>query len=243
MTPFALAAGGTVFVNRGFVPQDRRQLRRGARSRRARRPSPVLLGRPRRSAASPPAPTRPTVSSGCATSPRLAALAGPSPQPVAPVYIDLPAGRRAPAAGRRDDGRVSQQPSRLRHHLVRLRPDHRRPAGFWVRRQRAGRTRATANLAVQPQPRLHQGRARAFHKGAPLMQFVSTRGGAPVPGFSDACSPASPATAASTCPRPGRSSRRPRSRRFADRPYAEVAFDIIRRFVGGEFADDDARSA
>jgi threonine synthase len=74
------------------------------------------------------------------------------------------------------------------------------------------------------------------------MQFVSTRGRAPVLGFSDAILaglatdgglylPAhwpvlSPAEIAS----------------FANRPYAEVAFAIIRRFVGGEIPDTELRA-
>ena len=29
---------------------------------------------------------------------------------------------------------------------------------------------------------------------------------------------------------------------LAGRPYAEVAFEVIRPFVGGEIADDDARA-
>ena len=51
------------------------------------------------------------------------------------------------------------------------------------------------------------------------------------------CWRASPATAASTCRRPGRSLAPEAIAGFAGRPYAEVAFEVIRPFVGGEIAD------
>ena len=48
-----------------------------------------------------------------------------------------------------------------------------------------------------------------------------------------------PAMAGSTCPRPGRSSARKRSRGFAGRPYAEVAVEVIRPFVGDAIPEHD----
>jgi threonine synthase len=47
-----------------------------------------------------------------------------------------------------------------------------------------------------------------------------------------------PATAASTCPKPGRSFR-PSIAGFFGRPYWEVAVEVIRPFVGGEISDAD----
>ncbi len=43
------------------------------------------------------------------------------------------------------------------------------------------------------------------------------------------------------CPKPGRRSHRDEIAAYANRPYAEVAFDIIRRFVGGEIADAELK--
>ena len=48
----------------------------------------------------------------------------------------------------------------------------------------------------------------------------------------------SPATAASTCPTPGRGSARPIAG-FAGRPYAEVAVEVIRPFVGDAIPEPD----
>ena len=50
---------------------------------------------------------------------------------------------------------------------------------------------------------------------------------------------ASPATADSMCPKPGRGSRRQTIAGFAGRPYAEVAVEVIRPFVGDAISEAD----
>jgi len=92
MTPLELVAGGTVFINRGFVPQDAADafsaggvVEPGLVSLTgiARASEEVNTFTPATNVAKRVEWVRNTE--------RLAALAGPVPQPVAPIYIDLPA--------------------------------------------------------------------------------------------------------------------------------------------------------
>lgn len=93
MTPFVLATGGSVFVNRGFVPQAS-----GAAFAQGGTVEPRLVsiaGIARNSeqiGSFTPAPDIPRRVEWVRNPSRLAAMAGELPQPVAPVYIDLPAG-------------------------------------------------------------------------------------------------------------------------------------------------------
>lgn len=93
MTPFELATGGTVFVNRGFVPQAS-----GPAFAQGGTIDPGLIsiaGIARNSEAVgsfTPAPDLARHVEWVRSPARLAAMAGDLPQPVAPVYVDLPAG-------------------------------------------------------------------------------------------------------------------------------------------------------
>ena len=93
MTPFTLVTGGTVFVNRGFVPQSS-----GAAFAQggALEPGLISIAGVARNAemigSFTPAPDRSRRVEWVRHPARLASMAGDLPQPVAPVYIDLPAG-------------------------------------------------------------------------------------------------------------------------------------------------------
>ncbi|HEY9012285.1 MAG TPA: SURF1 family protein [Devosia sp.] len=91
MTPLALDGGGTVFINRGFVPQADSAAYRGTTP-----PGPQqLTGVVRSPEAAGSFTPEPDVGNGIdwvRDPARLAALAGDLPQPVLPITIDLPAG-------------------------------------------------------------------------------------------------------------------------------------------------------
>jgi len=74
------------------------------------------------------------------------------------------------------------------------------------------------------------------------MQFVSTRGGAAVPGFSDAVLAGLAGDGGLYVPQTWPQLSAAEIAGYANRPYSEVAFDIIRRFVDGEIADDELRA-
>ena len=92
MTPLELAAGGTVFVNRGFVPQESAE---AFAAGGAVEPGLVSLEGVARAteevSSFTPAPDTAKRIEWVRNTTRLAALAGPVAQPVAPIYIDLPA--------------------------------------------------------------------------------------------------------------------------------------------------------
>jgi threonine synthase len=69
------------------------------------------------------------------------------------------------------------------------------------------------------------------------MQFVSTRGGAAVPGFSDAVLAGLATDGGLYVPETWPEISREEIASYANKPYSEVAFAIIRRFVDGEIAD------
>ena len=69
------------------------------------------------------------------------------------------------------------------------------------------------------------------------MQFVSTRGGAAVPGFSDAVLAGLATDGGLYVPETWPEIPREEIASYANKPYADVAFAIIRRFVDGEIAD------
>ncbi len=73
------------------------------------------------------------------------------------------------------------------------------------------------------------------------MQFVSTRGGAAELGFSDAVLAGLASDGGLYVPASWPQLSHAEIAAYANRPYAEVAFDIIRRFTGGEIADADLR--
>ena len=73
------------------------------------------------------------------------------------------------------------------------------------------------------------------------MQFVSTRGGAVVPGFSDAVLAGLASDGGLYVPQSWPQLTRGEIAAYANRPYAEVAFDIIRRFVDGEIPDAELK--
>lgn len=93
MTPFMLATGGSVFINRGFVPEAS-----GPAFAQGGTVEPGLLsiaGVARNAEAIgsfTPAPDLTRHVEWVRNPARLAAMAGDLPQPVASVYIDLPAG-------------------------------------------------------------------------------------------------------------------------------------------------------
>ena len=72
------------------------------------------------------------------------------------------------------------------------------------------------------------------------MKYVSTRGQRPRSVSPMFCWPASPATAGSIVPETWPRLAPEAIAALAGRPYAEVALQVIRPFVGGEIADDDA---
>lgn len=93
MTPFALETGGTVLVNRGFIPQDSRDAY--AQGSGATPGVQTLSGIARRS--EEPGPFTPATDAANRIEwvrdvDRLADLVDPSLAPFAPVYVDLPAG-------------------------------------------------------------------------------------------------------------------------------------------------------
>lgn len=92
MTPLALAGGGSIFVNRGFVPSD---MSAAFGQGGAIEPGLVsLAGIARASeAVSSFTPAQDTARriDWVRNVPRLAAIAGSLPEPVAPIYVDLPA--------------------------------------------------------------------------------------------------------------------------------------------------------
>jgi threonine synthase len=71
------------------------------------------------------------------------------------------------------------------------------------------------------------------------MQFVSTRGGAAVLGFSDAVLTGLASDGGLYVPAEWPQISHDEIAGYANRPYTEVAFDVIRRFTGGEIADAD----
>lgn len=73
------------------------------------------------------------------------------------------------------------------------------------------------------------------------MQFVSTRGGAVVPGFSDAVLAGLASDGGLYVPQSWPQLTRSEIAAYANRPYAEVAFDIISRFVDGEIPDAELK--
>jgi surfeit locus 1 family protein len=92
MTPLELAAGGTVFVNRGFVPQDSAEAFAAGGVVEPSLVSFTGIARASEEIGSfTPSPDAAKRVEWVRNMERLAALAGPVPRPVAPIYIDLPA--------------------------------------------------------------------------------------------------------------------------------------------------------
>jgi len=93
MTPMALATGGSVFINRGFVPQASGPAFASGGSIEPGLVSITGVVRDAEPVGSfTPAPDAAHRTEWVRDPARLAAMAGELPQPVAPVYIDLPAG-------------------------------------------------------------------------------------------------------------------------------------------------------
>jgi len=92
MTPLKLVAGGTIFVNRGFVPEDSSS---AFASGGAVDPGLVSMSGIARATEAvtsfTPAPDTDKHIEWVRNTDRLARLAGTLPQPVAPIYVDLPA--------------------------------------------------------------------------------------------------------------------------------------------------------
>src|SRR6185369_1640248 len=74
------------------------------------------------------------------------------------------------------------------------------------------------------------------------MRFLSTRGEAPVLGFSDAVLSGLASDGGLYLPETWPQISPEQIAAFASKPYAEVAFSIISRFVGGEIPDDRLRA-
>ena len=92
LTPLQLNAGGTVFVNRGFVPQDASDAFVTGGTLDAGLVSLTGIARASEDVGSfTPEPDTGKRIEWVRNTARLAALAGEVPQPVAPIYIDLPA--------------------------------------------------------------------------------------------------------------------------------------------------------
>ena len=129
MTPVAADGGGTVFVNRGFIPQ------KNASAFATGGPVPqgetTITGigvAPEEPGPFTPGPDKANHVEYVRDPARLAAMADVQ-GPVLGITIDAPASRAGgAAAGRRDDHRFSQQPFRLCADLVRVCGDHADPA-------------------------------------------------------------------------------------------------------------------
>ena len=91
VTPFASEAGGTVFVNRGFVPQEQAPAFSVAGQPRARSPSRRRAQIRRRSSFTPPPDPAKRIDYLRNTD-RLVAMTDPASPRSRPIYIDLPAG-------------------------------------------------------------------------------------------------------------------------------------------------------
>lgn len=95
MTPFALEGGGTVLLNRGFIPQAASaDLAAFEPMNPAAAPLTIagIARAPERAGGFTPAPDRTNGIDWVRDPPRLAVLAGDLPQPLLPLYVDLPAG-------------------------------------------------------------------------------------------------------------------------------------------------------
>lgn len=92
LTPLQLNTGGTVFVNRGFVPQDASDAFVTGGTLDAGLVSLTGVARASEDVGSfTPQPDTAKRIEWVRNTARLAALAGEVPEPVAPIYIDLPA--------------------------------------------------------------------------------------------------------------------------------------------------------
>ncbi len=92
MTPLELAAGGTVFINRGFVPEASASAFAAGGTVEPGLVSLEGIARATEEINSfTPAPDTAKRIEWVRNTERLASLAGPVAQPVAPIYVDLPA--------------------------------------------------------------------------------------------------------------------------------------------------------
>lgn len=92
MTPLRLVAGGTILVNRGFVPEESSAAFAGGGTLDLGLVSLTGIARASEAVSSfTPAPDTAKRIEWVRNTGRLAKLAGALPQPVAPIYIDLPA--------------------------------------------------------------------------------------------------------------------------------------------------------
>ena len=92
MTPLELAAGGTVFINRGFVPEASAEAFAAGGTVEPGLVSLEGVARATEEINSfTPAPDTAKRVEWVRNTERLASLAGPVAQPVAPIYVDLPA--------------------------------------------------------------------------------------------------------------------------------------------------------
>lgn len=92
MTPLALDAGGTLFVNRGFIPQDRQAASPGEPLPAGRQELTGLLRTAEEGGSFTPAADTAKRIDWIRDPKRLAALSDSLPQPVLPWFLDLPAG-------------------------------------------------------------------------------------------------------------------------------------------------------
>ncbi len=141
MTPLRLPAGGTVFINRGFVPQSARETFAAGGSPESGLVSLAGIARLGEAIGSfTPAPDLAMRIDWVRNPTRLATVAGRLEAPVAPVYIDLPAG--SPGALPQGGETVLDFPNNHLGYVVTwfgfaaLVPPL---LWFWVRRQRPAR--------------------------------------------------------------------------------------------------------
>jgi surfeit locus 1 family protein len=93
MTPLALEAGGTIWINRGFIPDSARSEFAGGGTTEQGTVTLTGIGMPsERGGPFTPAANEAERSEWVRDVARLSLLAPGLPQPVAPVYLDLPAG-------------------------------------------------------------------------------------------------------------------------------------------------------
>jgi surfeit locus 1 family protein len=92
MTPLALDMGGTVFVNRGFIPQDRRAEFTTTNLPQGHQALTGLARRPETAGDFTPEPDYSNGVDWIRDPQRLGAFGTGLPQPVLPMFVDLPAG-------------------------------------------------------------------------------------------------------------------------------------------------------
>jgi surfeit locus 1 family protein len=150
MTPLVLDAGGTIFVNRGFIPQDRRSEFPSTVVPQGHQDLTGLLRRAETAGGFTPEPDYSNGIDWIRDPQRLAAFGTDLPQPVLPWFVDLPAG--APGELPQGGETVVEFPNNhLGYALTWFGFAIITPVllGFWLARQRKGRAETPTSRSPQ----------------------------------------------------------------------------------------------